>query len=268
MTDGLTDRQMERYARHIALKEIGKKGQEKLLRSSVLCIGAGGLGSPVIQYLAAAGVGTLGIMDADVVDESNLQRQVIHAGMAGLEKVKSASDFVSRLNPDVKVNTYNMWAAADNIMDIVAEYDIVVDCSDNFTTRYLVNDACVLQDKPLSHGSIFRFEGQVTTIVPGKGPCYRCLFERAPPESSVKTCREAGVMGVLPGVIGSIQASEVIKQLLGIGESLVGRMVYFDALHMVFDEISMKKNPDCPVCGENPLITEITGENYRNDCSL
>lgn len=266
MISGLTGRQMERYSRHLALKEIGTEGQEKLLGSSVLCIGAGGLGSPVIQYLAAAGVGTLGIMDADSVDESNLQRQVIHAGMAGVPKVHSASDFVSRLNPDVNVNTYNMWASPENIMEIVADYDMVVDCSDNFTTRYLVNDACVLLKKPLSHGSIFRFEGQVTTVVPGEGPCYRCLFERAPPASSVKACREAGVMGVLPGVIGSIQATEVIKQILGIGDTLVGRMIYFDALDMTFDEIHTMRNSVCPVCGDNPSIKEIKADNYENRC--
>ncbi len=268
MGKGLTENQKKRYARHLVLAEIGETGQERLLDSRVLCIGAGGLGSPVIQYLAAAGVGTLGIMDGDVVDESNLQRQVIHAGRTGLAKVDSASFFVSDLNPDVNVNIYAEWASSENIMDVVRDYDMVVDCSDNFTTRYIVNDACVLARTALSHGSIFRFEGQVTTIVPGEGPCYRCLFEHAPSCSSVRTCREAGVMGVLPGVIGSIQASEVIKHLLGIGETLVGRMLYFDAMYMQFDEIIMKRNPDCPVCGHEPTIKEMVPWNYRDDCSV
>ncbi|MBN1134099.1 MAG: molybdopterin-synthase adenylyltransferase MoeB [Methanosarcinaceae archaeon] len=262
MTGGLNDEQRRRYARHIVLPDIGEDGQIKLLGSSVLCIGAGGLGSPVIQYLAAAGVGTLGIADDDIVDFSNLQRQVIHAGNLDLLKVESAAEFVRKLNTDVTVKTYEDRITPDNIMDIITDYDMVVDASDNFATRYLMNDACVLAGKPLAHGSIFQFEGQVMTILPHEGPCYRCLFEKAPPPEMTRTCQEAGVIGVLPGVIGVIQATEVIKYLIGIGELLAGRMIYYDALKMTFDEISIKKNPNCPLCGEDPRITFIESNKY------
>ncbi|MGP8320538.1 MAG: HesA/MoeB/ThiF family protein [Methanosarcinaceae archaeon] len=256
------DEQKRRYSRHIVLKEVGGKGQEKLLSSRVLCIGAGGLGSPVIQYLAAAGIGTIGIVDDDLVDLSNLQRQVIHGGNVDMPKVESAAQFVTKLNPDVEVKTYYERITPDNILDIIKNYDIVIDCSDNFATRYLVNDACVLTGIPLSHGSIFRFEGQVMTILPNGRPCYRCLFEHAPPAEMIPSCKEAGVIGVLPGIIGVIQATEVIKYLLDIGKLLTGRMIYYDAIQMTFDEIKIKKNPTCPVCGENPKISTIKSGNY------
>ncbi|ADE36233.1 HesA/MoeB/ThiF family protein [Methanohalophilus mahii] len=259
-----TEEQIKRYSRHIILQEVGGEGQQKLLSSKVLCIGAGGLGSPIIQYLAAAGVGTIGIVDDDVVELSNLQRQVIHGGNSGIPKVESAKYFVKKLNPDVDVITHNERINPDNISDIINDYDIVVDGSDNFATRYLVNDACVLGKKPLSHGSIFRFEGYVTTILPDEGPCYRCLFEHAPPAGMVPSCQEAGVIGVLPGIIGVIQATEVVKYLLGLGDLLVGRMIYYDALNMSFDEIKIRKNPSCPVCGQNSKIKSIKYENYQD----
>ncbi len=269
MLGGFNDEQIKRYSRHIILPEVGGKGQQKLLASKVLCIGAGGLGAPIIQYLAAAGVGTIGIMDDDVVDLSNLQRQVIHGGNVDVHKVDSAAEFVNRLNPDVNVVKYKERVTADNSMEIFSEYDIIVDGSDNFGTRYLVNDTCVLLKKPLSHGSIYRFEGQVTTILPEEdGPCYRCLFEHAPPAGMVPSCQEAGVLGVLPGIVGVIQATEVVKYLLGAGELLKGRMIYYDALYMTFDEIKIKKNPNCPVCGDNPKIDKIEPKNYRESCQL
>ena len=268
MPGRFTEEQIQRYLRNIMLPEIGKKGQQKLLDSKVLCIGAGGLGSPVIQYLAAAGVGTLGIVDNDVVDMSNLQRQVIHGGNVDKPKVASAAEFVEKLNPDVKVATYETRLDAGNIMDIIKDYEIVVDCSDNFATRYMVNDACVLTNTPLSHGSIFSFEGQAITIIPGKGPCYRCLFEHAPPPGVAPLSHEVGVMGVLPGIIGIIQATEVIKYLLGIGELLLGRMIYYDALYMTFDEIKIRKNPQCPVCGAEPKIDSIQEEVYDGACRI
>lgn len=268
MLGGFSEEQIKRYSRHIILPEVGGKGQKKLLSSKVLCIGAGGLGSPLMEYLAAAGTGTLGIMDDDTVDLSNLQRQVIHGGNVGKHKVESAKQFVNNLNPDIQVNTYNQRLNAHNVEDIFREYDMVVDCSDNFATRYLVNDACVLLNKPLSHGSIYRFEGQVTTIIPHKGPCYRCLFEHAPPPGMMPSCQQAGVLGVLPGIIGVIQATEVVKYLLGIGELLVGRLIYYDALNMSFDEIKMRWNEECPVCGEKPKITSIQEEIYAESCRI
>jgi molybdopterin/thiamine biosynthesis adenylyltransferase len=268
MPGRLTEDQIKRYSRNIMLPEMGKKGQQKLLDSRVLIIGAGGLGSPVIQYLSAAGVGTLGIVDGDVVDLSNLQRQVIHGGNVDKSKVTSAAGFVEKLNPDVKVVPLESRLDAGNIMDTIKDYEIVMDCSDNFATRYMVNDACVLTNTPLSHGSIFSFEGQVITIIPGKGPCYRCLFEHAPPPGVAPLSHEVGVLGVLPGIIGVIQATEVIKYLLGIGELLLGRMIYYDALYMTFDEIKIRKNPKCPVCGEEPKIDQILEEIYEGACRI
>ncbi|WP_292486693.1 molybdopterin-synthase adenylyltransferase MoeB [Methanohalobium sp.] len=262
MIDKFTEEQIKRYSRHIIMEEVGGEGQQKLLNSKVLCIGAGGLGSPIIQYLAAAGVGTIGIVDDDVVDLSNLHRQVIHGNNLGISKVESSKEFVNKLNPDVDVITYNKRLNPNNICDIIKEYDIIVDGSDNFSTRYLVNDACVLANKPLSHGSILRFEGQVTTFVPHEGPCYRCIFEYAPPSDMVPSCQEAGVIGVLPGIIGVIQGTEVIKYLLGIGNLLIERMIYYSALDMSFDEIKIRKNPSCPVCSQNPEIISIKHENY------
>lgn len=268
MLGGFSEEQIKRYSRHIILPEVGGKGQKKLLSSSVLCIGAGGLGAPIIEYLAAAGVGTIGIMDDDDVDLSNLQRQVIHGGNVGMPKVESAKQFVNRLNPDINVKTYKERLNANNVEDIFKEYDIVVDGSDNFATRYLVNDACVLTNTPLSHGSIYRFEGQVTTIIPHEGPCYRCSFEHAPPPGMVPSCQEAGVLGVLPGIIGVIQATEVVKYLLGIGDLLTGRLIYYDALNMTFDEMKIRKNKNCPVCGEQPKITSIREEVYGDSCRI
>lgn len=271
MINEFTEEQIIRYSRHIILQEVGGKGQQKLLSSKVLCVGAGGLGSPVIQYLAAAGVGTIGIVDDDIVDLSNLQRQVIHGGNVSMSKVDSAKRYVKDLNHDVEIITYYERVSPENILDILKDYDIVVDGSDNFATRYLVNDACVLAKKPLSHGSIFRFEGQAMTIVPDEGPCYRCLFEHAPPADMVPSCQEAGVLGVLPGVIGTIQATEVLKYLLGLGEVLKGRLLFYDALNMSFDVIKVRKNTSCPVCGDEPSITSIEYENYLHGdgvCSL
>ena len=260
INEKLSEKQLSRYARNIALPEIGEAGQRRLLSSRILCIGAGGLGSPVISYLAAAGVGTLGIADGDVVDCSNLQRQVIHGGKLGVPKVESAAEFVRKLNPEVRVEPFPERVDPENILELVKAYDVVVDCSDNFATRFLVNDACVLLKKPLCHGSIYRFEGQAMTILPGNGPCYRCLFER-PPKTERRPGDE-GVLGVLPGVIGAIQATEVLKCLLGKGSLLKGRMLYYDALCMTFNEIKVRKNPECPVCGEKARITSIDPVNY------
>jgi adenylyltransferase/sulfurtransferase len=268
MIADFSEEQIRRYARHIVLPEVGGKGQRKLLNSSVLCIGAGGLGSPAIQYLAAAGIGKLGVVDSDVVELSNLQRQTIHGGNVGMSKAVSAKEFVRRLNEDVDVVIYEIRLTAENVREIIRDYDFVIDGSDNFPTRYLVNDACVLENKPFSHGSIFRFEGYVTTIVPKKGPCYRCLFEHAPPPGSVPSCQEAGVFGVLPGIIGSIQTAECIKYLLGKGELLVGRMVCLDALRMTFEEIKIRRNEECPICGQNPKIKDIVAENYEETCEI
>lgn len=260
MSEALNENQLKRYTRNIVLPEIGEDGQKSLLSSRVLCIGAGGLGSPVIGYLAAAGVGTLGIADGDIVDCSNLQRQLLHGGKLGVSKVKSALEFVQRLNPDVQVEPFPERVSPDNILELIKDYDVVVDCSDNFETRFLVNDACVLLKKPLCHGSIYRFEGQAMTILPGDGPCYRCLFERPPKHA--RRPGDEGVLGVLPGVIGSIQATEVLKCLLGIGHVLKDRMLYYDALYMTFNEIRVKKNPSCPVCGEKAKITSMDPKNY------
>ncbi|MDD2439325.1 MAG: molybdopterin-synthase adenylyltransferase MoeB [Methanosarcinaceae archaeon] len=256
----LSEKQHARYARHLVLPEIGEEGQTRLLASRILCIGAGGLGSPVISYLAAAGVGTLGIADGDCVDCSNLQRQIIHGGKLGVSKVKSAEEFVRKLNPEVRVEPFAEKVNPKNILHLVKAYDLVVDCSDNFETRFLVNDACVLLKKPLCHGSIYRFEGQAMTILPEEGPCYRCLFTR-PPKTEKKPGDE-GVLGVLPGVIGAIQATEALKCLLGIGKTLKGRLLYYDALYMSFKEINVQKSPECPVCGKNARITSIVPENY------
>ncbi len=256
----LSSEQNERYLKHIMLECIAEEGQENLLKSRVLCIGAGGLGSPVIAYLAAAGVGTIGIVDDDVVELSNLQRQVIHGGNLGSYKAESAAQFVHCLNEDVEVVVHQLRVSAENVMELVEAYDVVVDCSDNFATRYLVNDACVLAGRPLFHGSIYMFEGQVMTILPGQGPCYRCLFSTSP---AVDAARTEGVMGVLPGVVGTIQATEVVKYLTGAGQLLVGRMLYYDALSMSFDEIRVARHPECPVCGPDPVIRSIDAENYK-----
>jgi molybdopterin/thiamine biosynthesis adenylyltransferase/rhodanese-related sulfurtransferase len=250
--------QRARYSRHILIPEIGEAGQLKLLESRVLLIGAGGLGSPASLYLAAAGVGTIGIIDADIVDESNLQRQIVHSlDRLGEPKVDSARRTLEGLNPDVTVKTYRERLTSENVDRILDEgWDLIVDGADNFPTRYLVNDASVWKGIPVVHGSIYRFEGQVTVFKPYEGPCYRCLFPQPPPPELAPSCSEGGVLGVLPGIIGSIQANEALKLALEIGDPLVGRLLLFDALEESFTEVALKRDPDCPVCGEHPSITE------------
>ena len=264
--------QAQRYSRHLLIPEVGERGQLKLLSSKVLLIGAGGLGSPAALYLAAAGVGTLGIVDSDVVDATNLQRQILHnTERLGRSKVESARETIAALNPDVTVVGYEERLTAANIDRIIAGYDVVVDGSDNFPTRYLVNDASVKHKIPVVHGSIYRFEGQATVFKPfdggpfERGPCYRCLFHQPPPPELAPSCAEAGVLGVLPGIIGSIQASEAIKLLLGIGEPLIGRYLLFDALDTTFREVKLRRDPECPVCGEHPTITEYI--DYEGFCA-
>ncbi|MGZ4401563.1 MAG: molybdopterin-synthase adenylyltransferase MoeB [Gaiellaceae bacterium] len=255
---GLDAPRRARYSRHLLIPEVGEEGQLKLLDSKVLLIGAGGLGSPASLYLAAAGVGRIGIVDADVVDESNLQRQIVHStDSLGEPKVESAKRTIEALNPDVEVVAYKERLTSENIERILADgWDVIVDGADNFPTRYLVNDASIWHKIPVVHGSIYRFEGQVTVFKPHEGPCYRCLFPTPPPPELAPSCAEGGVLGVLPGVIGSLQASEALKLALGIGEPLVGRLLLFDALAATFDEVKLRRDPDCPVCGEHPTITE------------
>jgi sulfur-carrier protein adenylyltransferase/sulfurtransferase len=255
---GLDAPRRARYSRHLLIPEVGEEGQLKLLDAKVLLIGAGGLGSPASLYLAAAGVGRLGIVDADVVDESNLQRQIVHSTESlGEPKVESARRAIEALNPDVEVVAYKERLTSENIERILADgWDVIVDGADNFPTRYLVNDASVWHGIPVVHGSIYRFEGQVTVFKPHEGPCYRCLFPTPPPPELAPSCAEGGVLGVLPGVIGSLQASEALKLALGIGEPLVGRLLLFDALSAEFDEVKLRRDPDCPVCGEHPTITD------------
>jgi molybdopterin/thiamine biosynthesis adenylyltransferase/rhodanese-related sulfurtransferase len=254
----LSPERRTRYSRHILIPEIGEEGQLKLLDARVLLIGAGGLGSPASLYLAAAGIGTLGIVDADIVDETNLQRQIAHSlDTLGMPKVDSAKGAIERLNPDVDVVTYRERLTSENIDRILGEgWDVIVDGADNFPTRYLVNDASIWHDIPVVHGSIYRFEGQMTVFKPHEGPCYRCLFPQPPPPELAPSCAEGGVLGVLPGIVGSLQANETLKLLLGIGEPLIGRLLLFDALETSFNEITLRRDPDCPVCGEHPTITE------------
>ena len=249
---------LARYSRHLLIPEVGEEGQLRLLDSRILLIGAGGLGSPAALYLAAAGIGTLGIVDADVVDETNLQRQIVHStARLGEPKVRSAAETIEALNPDVTVVQFEERLTSENADRIIgAGWDVIVDGADNFPTRYLVNDASVWHDIPVVHGSIFRFEGQATVFKPGDGPCYRCLFPQPPPPDMAPSCAEGGVLGVLPGVIGSLQANEALKLALGIGETLVGRLLLFDALAAEFNEVKLRRDPDCPVCGEHPSITE------------
>lgn len=247
--DSLTQDQRSRYSRHTLLREVGEEGQSRLLDSKVLLIGAGGLGSPAAIYLAAAGVGTIGIVDDDVVDMSNLQRQVLHnLDRIGQSKVDSARETITALNPDVKVEAHHVRLRADNVLDILADYDVIVDGGDNFPTRYLLNDASLHLRKPVVHGSIFRFEGQVSVFHPYVGPCYRCQYRQPPPPELAPSCAEAGVFGVLPGIVGSIQAVEAIKLLLGIGETLVGRLLTYDALTQEFLDLELRRDPDCPAC--------------------
>jgi len=262
--------QLDRYSRHIIMDDVGPEGQAALLDAEVLVLGAGGLGSPIIQYLAAAGVGTLGIADDDEVELSNLQRQTIHGSDdVGRQKVESAADFVESRNPDVDVQPHDLRVTAENVEDLIAGYDFVVDGTDNFQTRYLVNDACTLAGVPFSHGAIFPFEGQVTTFAGGEdAPCYRCLFPEAPPEGTVPDCSTAGVLGVLPGTVGSIQATEAVKWVLDEGELLDGRMLFYDAANMEFDSFEVAKRPDCPVCGDDPEIDSVHDVEYVDSCAI
>ncbi|MBO5033698.1 MAG: thiazole biosynthesis adenylyltransferase ThiF [Lachnospiraceae bacterium] len=248
----LTDEQRERYARHIVLKGIGEEGQKKLLEAKVLIIGAGGLGSPAAMYLAAAGVGTIGIADGDEVDLSNLQRQIIHrTADVGKAKVKSAAETIVQMNPDIRVNTYQVAVSAENIKELIQAYDFVIDATDNFAAKFLINDACVMERKPFCHAGILRFQGQLMTYVPGQGPCYRCVFKNPPPKEAVLTCKEAGIIGAMAGVIGSLQAMEAIKYLAGTGELLTGRLLTYDALNQDFRKVILPKyDGKCPVCGE------------------
>jgi molybdopterin/thiamine biosynthesis adenylyltransferase/rhodanese-related sulfurtransferase len=261
----LTPDQRNRYQRHLLLPEVGEKGQQKLLESKVLMLGAGGLGSPSSMYLAAAGVGNIGIIDMDVVDASNIQRQILHnLDRVGERKVDSAKKTLTALNPDLNVATYDVRLGADNILDIIDGYDIIVDGTDNFPTRYLVNDAALLKKIPVVHGSIFRFEGQVTIFDPYNGPCYRCMIPEPPPAELAPSCAEAGVLGVLPGIVGSIQALETLKMLLNLGETLVGRLLAFDALEESFRTFKVRRDPACPACGEN--AGEIVIAEYDDLC--
>jgi len=247
-----------RYSRHLIVPEIGEPGQVKILESKVLLVGTGGLGSPSAYYLAAAGVGTIGLIDFDVVDVTNLQRQIIHGTSdIGRPKVVSAQETINDLNPDCNVILHETRLMAENIMDIIKDYDIVVDGCDNFPTRYLVNDACVLAGKPNVHGSIYQFDGYATVFHPGEGPCYRCLYPEPPPPGAVPSCDEAGVLGVLPGTVGLIQATETLKLILGKGDTLIGRILMYDALDMTFQTFKVQKDPSCPLCGENPTVTEL-----------
>jgi molybdopterin/thiamine biosynthesis adenylyltransferase/rhodanese-related sulfurtransferase len=263
----MTAAQKSRYARHLTLNEVGEKGQEKLLKSKVLLLGAGGLGSPSGLYLAAAGVGTMGFVDDDVVDESNLQRQVMHAtSRVGVPKVESAARTISDLNPDVKVIQHRLRLDSSNVLDVIKDYDLIVDGTDNFPTRYLLNDASLMLKKPVINASIFSFEGQVTVFKPFEGPCYRCLYPEPPPPGMAPSCNEAGVLGVLPGVIGVIQATEAVKLLLGIGKPLVGRLLQYDALNMKFREFKLARDPKCAVCSEPGKKIELI--DYEAFCSV
>lgn len=263
----LTQDEILRYSRHLVMPEVGIAGQEKIKAGRVLLIGTGGLGSPIATYLAAAGVGTLGLVDYDKVDFSNLQRQIIHSTKnANRPKVESAKERLADINPTVNVVTYNEMLTKNNIMRIVKDYDIVVDGTDNFQTRYLMNDACVFMGKPFIYGSVFRFEGQVTVFYPGKGPCYRCLFTQPPPPGMVPSSAVSGVLGIVPGVIGVIQATEVVKLIIQKGELLIGRLLLYDALKMRFREVRFGKNPNCPVCGPHPTIKELV--DYEAFCGF
>ena len=256
-----SEEQVTRYSRHILLPEVGGKGQKKIGQARVLIVGAGGLGSPAALYLAAAGVGTIGLIDGDVVDLSNLQRQVIHrTADIGRSKVESARDRILALNPSVAVETHDTRLTAENALDIIGRYDIVLDGVDNFPAKFLINDACFLAGVPLSHAGILRFDGQLYTIIPREGPCYRCLFRRPPPPGLIPSCQEAGVLGAVAGVMGSLQALQALKLLLGIGEPAGGQVLFFDALPAEFKAVRVSRDPACPLCGESPTITELKEE--------
>jgi len=256
-----SEEQIERYSRHIILEDVGVKGQNKILESKVLIIGAGGLGSPAALYLAAAGVGTIGIVDNDVVDLTNLQRQVIHfTPDVGKPKVESAKEKIEKLNPDVEVRTYKELALADNILDLIRDYDFIIDGTDNFPAKFLINDACVMAKKPFSHGGILRFDGQTMTYTPGN-TCYRCVFSELPPKNAIPSCAQAGVLGSIAGILGTIQATEALKFIIGKGELLINRLLIFDALDMDFRTITLQRNKSCAICGENPTISKL--EDYE-----
>ena len=263
----LSNEEIERYSRHLIMPEVGIAGQRKLKQASVLCIGTGGLGSPLALYLSAAGIGRIGLVDFDIVDHTNLQRQIIHGtGDVGRSKLDSARDSIAEINPHVQVDTYETMITSDNAMELAEPYDIIIDGTDNFPTRYLVNDTCVLLGKPNVYGSIFRFEGQASLFWAEKGPCYRCLYPEPPPPGLVPSCAEGGVLGILPGIIGIIQATEAVKLILGTGTSLIGRLLLFDALGMKFRELKLRKDPDCPICGRNPTIRELI--DYEHFCGI
>jgi molybdopterin/thiamine biosynthesis adenylyltransferase/rhodanese-related sulfurtransferase len=263
----LTNDELGRYSRHLILPEVGMEGQQRLKAAKVLCVGTGGLGSPLALYLAAAGIGTLGLVDFDTVDSSNLQRQIIHSTKdIGRKKIDSAQEKLNALNPALNVVKHDTMLTSANALEIFAQYDIVADGTDNFQTRYLVNDACVLLNKPNAYGSIFRFEGQASVFATEEGPCYRCLYPEPPPPGLVPSCAEGGVLGILPGIVGVIQATEVIKLILGKGEPLIGRLLLVDALTMRFRELKLRKNPDCPVCGVNPTVTQLI--DYNQFCGI
>src|SRR5262245_57469846 len=263
----LTNDEVKRYSRHLIMPEVGMDGQRKLKAAKVLCIGAGGLGSPVAMYLAAAGVGTIGIVDFDVVDFSNLQRQILHGTPdVGRSKLASAKDRLQAINPEIEIRTHEVALSSQNALQLFEPYDIIVDGTDNFPTRYLVNDACVLLGKPNAYGSIFRFEGQASVFATKDGPCYRCLYPEPPPPGLVPSCAEGGVLGVLPGIIGVIQVTETVKLIMGIGEPLIGRFLIYDALRMRFRELKLRKDPDCPVCGTHPTVTELI--DYEQFCGI
>jgi len=263
----LSNDEIARYSRHLIMPEVALDGQKKLKAAKVLTVGTGGLGSPLALYLAAAGIGTIGIVDFDVVDESNLQRQIIHGTSdVGRPKVESARDKIEDINPNVEVRVHEEALTSENALEIFADYDVIVDGTDNFPTRYLVNDACVLLGKPNVYGSIFRFEGQASVFWAEEGPCYRCLYPEPPPPGLVPSCAEGGVLGILPGAIGVVQATEAVKLILGIGEPLVGRLMLYDALGMSFREMKLRKDPGCPICGENPTVTELI--DYEEFCGI
>jgi molybdopterin/thiamine biosynthesis adenylyltransferase/rhodanese-related sulfurtransferase len=263
----LSNNEIARYSRHLLLPEVGLEGQQKLKAAKVLCVGTGGLGSPLAFYLAAAGIGTLGLVDFDVVDESNLQRQIIHTTKdVGRPKIDSAAEKLKALNPYMNVVKHETMLTSANALEIIRDYNIVADGTDNFPTRYLVNDACVITGKPNAYGSIFRFEGQASVFATKEGPCYRCLYPEPPPPGLVPSCAEGGVLGILPGLVGVIQATEVIKLILGKGEPLIGRLLLVDSLGMHFRELKLRKNPDCPVCGTNPTVTKLI--DYNQFCGI
>lgn len=262
-----SEEEIRRYSRHIVLPEVGGIGQKRINRASVLVVGAGGLGSPVAFYLAAAGVGKIGIVDNDVVDISNLQRQILHTTAdIGRKKVESARETLLALNPHLEIVPYDVRLNAGNILDIIREYDVIAEGSDNFPTKFLVNDACVMTDTPLSMAGIFRFSGQVLTVLPHEGPCYRCLIPQPPPPGAIPSCQEAGVFGAMAGAVGVVQATEILKLILGKGQLLSGRLLLFEALQMRFEPIELKRNPDCPVCSDHPTITELI--DYEIACEL